>query len=82
MHEQGYFFWIFKREFGLTPVEYIVREQLAEAKRLRRHPLASVAAVCLRAGFDNLSYFQALFKKYEGLTPGAYKKQHTLWLRG
>ena len=69
------FFRVFKREFGLTPVEYIVRERLAEAKRLLRQPLASVAEVCLRAGFNNLSYFQALFKKHEGITPGAYKKQ-------
>ncbi|MVN77947.1 helix-turn-helix domain-containing protein [Hymenobacter sp. HMF4947] len=68
------FFRVFKREFGLTPVEYIVRERLAEAKRLLRHPLANVAEVCLRAGFNNLSYFQALFKKHEGVTPGAYKK--------
>jgi AraC-like DNA-binding protein len=72
------FFRLFKREFGLTPVEYIVRERLAEAKRLLCHPLANVADVCLRAGFNNLSYFQALFKKYEGLTPGAYKKQQAL----
>jgi len=69
------FFRMFKREFGLTPVEHIVRERLAEAKRLLRQPLASVAEVCLRAGFNNLSYFQALFKKHEGVTPGMYKKQ-------
>ena len=69
------FFRVFKREFGLTPVEFIIRERLAEAKRLLRHPLASVAEVCLRAGFNNLSYFQALFKRYEGVTPGAYRKQ-------
>ncbi|GAC1371682.1 MAG: AraC family transcriptional regulator [Hymenobacter sp.] len=68
------FFRVFKREFGLTPVEFIIRERLGEAKRLLRHPLASVAEVCLRAGFNNLSYFQALFKKHEGVTPGAYKK--------
>jgi AraC-like DNA-binding protein len=68
------FFRVFKREFGLTPVEYIVRERLAEAKRLLRQPLMTVADVCMRAGFNNLSYFQALFKKHEGMTPGAYKK--------
>ena len=34
------FFRVFKREFGLTPVEFIIRERLAEAKRLLRHPLA------------------------------------------
>jgi len=69
------FFRVFKREFGLTPVEYIVRERLAEAKRLLRQPLTTVAEVSMRAGFNNSSYFQALFKKHEGLTPGAYKKQ-------
>ncbi len=69
------FFRVFKREFGLTPVEYIIRERLGEAKRLLRQPLANVADVCLRAGFNNLSHFQSLFKKYEGVTPGAYKKQ-------
>ena len=69
------FFRVFKREFGLTPVEFIIRERLGEAKRLLRHPLATVAEVCLRAGFNNLSYFQALFKKHEGVTPGAYRKE-------
>ena len=69
------FFRVFKREFGITPVEFIIRERLGEAKRLLRHPLASVADVCLRAGFNNLSYFQSLFKKHEGVTPGAYKRQ-------
>ena len=69
------FFRVFKREFGITPVEFIIRERLGEAKRLLRHPLASVAEVCLRAGFNNLSYFQSLFKKHEGVTPGAYKRQ-------
>ena len=68
------FFRVFKREFGITPVEFIIRERLGEAKRLLRHPMASVAEVCLRAGFNNLSYFQSLFKKHEGMTPGAYKK--------
>ena len=69
------FFRVFKREFGLTPVEFIIKERLSEAKRLLRHPLTTVAEVCLRAGFNNLSYFQSLFKKYEGVTPGAYKRQ-------
>nr|WP_262923056.1 AraC family transcriptional regulator [Hymenobacter cellulosilyticus] len=72
------FFRLFKREFGLTPVEYIIQERLAEAKRLLRNPVATVADVCFRAGFNNPAYFQTIFKKYEGITPGLYKKQCSL----
>ncbi|TGE23370.1 helix-turn-helix transcriptional regulator [Hymenobacter metallicola] len=69
------FFRLFKREFGLTPVEYIIQERIAEAKRLLRNPVVTVADVCFRAGFNNTAYFQTIFKKYEGITPGLYKKQ-------
>ncbi|AHJ96271.1 AraC family transcriptional regulator [Hymenobacter swuensis] len=69
------FFRVFKRELGLTPVEFIIQERIAEAKRLLRNPLSKVADVCFRAGFNNTAYFQKLFKQYEGVTPGMYKRQ-------
>lgn len=70
------FFRVFKRELGLSPVEYITHERLSEAKRLLKNPLTTVADVCFRAGFNNTAYFQKLFKQYEGITPGLYKKQY------
>ncbi|UOR04075.1 AraC family transcriptional regulator [Hymenobacter aerilatus] len=69
------FFRVFRQELGITPVEYINQERLAEAKRLLRQPLTSVADVCYRVGFTSTAYFQRLFKQAEGLTPGAYRKR-------
>lgn len=69
------FFRVFKRELGLTPVEFIIQERISEAKRLLRNPLSTVADVCFRAGFNNTAYFQKLFKHYEGITPGVYRRQ-------
>lgn len=69
------FFHLFKHEFGLTPLEFVIQERLHEAKRLLRNPLATVADVCFRTGFNDPNYFQKLFKKYEGIMPGLYRKQ-------
>ncbi|GAB2790494.1 AraC-like DNA-binding protein [Hymenobacter luteus] len=57
-------------------MEYIIQERLAEAKRLRRSLLVTVADVCYRAGFPNTSYSPKLFKQYQGVTPDLYKRPY------
>jgi AraC-like DNA-binding protein len=69
------FFRYFKREFGLTPVEFIIQERLREAKKHLADPLVPIAEVCFRAGFANPNYFFRLFRKYEGTTPKAFRAQ-------
>ncbi|MBE0343119.1 AraC family transcriptional regulator, partial [Paenibacillus sp. 28ISP30-2] len=32
--------------------------------------------IALEVGFDNLSYFIATFKKWNGMTPSQFRKQH------
>jgi hypothetical protein len=47
-------------------------------ERIRKRPPSGISSEKLAPRpfpTNNLSYFQAFFKKHEGLMPGAYKKQ-------
>jgi AraC-like DNA-binding protein len=68
------FFRHFKRELGLTPVEFIIQERIRQAKKHLADPLVSIAEACYRVGFSNPNYFFRLFKKYEGITPKAFRE--------
>ena len=69
-----HFFRNFKREFGISPVEFIIRERLKAAKKYLSDPLLSITEACSRAGFNNLNYFSTLFKKHEGISPKNYRQ--------
>ncbi|MFC0181377.1 AraC family transcriptional regulator [Pseudarcicella hirudinis] len=74
------FFRQFKKEFGLTPIDYINQERLYFAKKILADPRQSIADACFKAGFNNLNYFFILFKKQEGITPNTFKRnilEHT-----
>lgn len=68
---------LFKRALQMTPFEYLMKYRIYEAaKRISDtdHKNTSMAALALAAGFNNISYFNKLFKKYMGCTPTQYKK--------
>lgn len=67
-----YFCRFFREMTQKTPVEYLNYyrvECAAEQLLLTREP---VTAVALRCGFNDLSYFIRVFKRYKGVTPKAY----------
>ncbi|MBC7534497.1 MAG: helix-turn-helix domain-containing protein [Ferruginibacter sp.] len=68
------FFQNFKVEFGIPPLEYLLRERIDQAKRLMADPAISITEVCYQSGFNNPNYFIKLFKRFEGLTPAEYRK--------
>jgi AraC-like DNA-binding protein len=67
------FFKWFKEQFGITPLEYINRERIKLAKQLLSDKRNSITTVSLQCGFSDVNYFVRLFKKTEGITPGAYQ---------
>lgn len=69
------FFRAFRDSFGLSPVEFIIRERISLARRLLTNPALTVLEVSERVGFANPHYFSRLFKTLEGITPKSYREQ-------
>lgn len=67
------FYRFFKRELGMTPVEFIMKEKVKCAKKLLKNPSIQINEVCYLSGFENANYFSRLFKKQEGITPKQYQ---------
>ena len=54
-------------------IEYLNDYRLTMAERLLRSSDLSVLEVAEQSGFDNLSYFNRIFKKKYGNSPGKYR---------
>jgi AraC-like DNA-binding protein len=64
----------FKRELGITPVEFINLERIKMAKRLLKDQHLHIKHVSFEVGFDDCNYFIRIFKHYEGITPKQYQQ--------
>lgn len=64
----------FKKELGITPVEFIAQEKIKMAKTLLSEPNIHINEVSYELGYEDSNYFIRLFKKHEGITPKQYQK--------
>lgn len=66
---------LFKKEMGVTPLEYMTRLRMKKAETMltamwtREYSMAEIAGLC---GYGNPLYFSRVFKKYFGCSPTAF----------
>lgn len=70
----NYFHRIFKKNFGVTPFNYMQRLRMELAIRLLTTTAKSVKEVAFESGYINEYYFYRQFKNYCGYSPGKLKE--------
>ena len=66
---------IIKQQMGISYKEYLTGLRMDAAKKMLREEDASVADVCQRIGYTNVSHFIKVFQKSEGITPARYRDE-------
>ncbi|MBS6062988.1 MAG: helix-turn-helix transcriptional regulator [Peptostreptococcaceae bacterium] len=64
----------FKKLYGVMPIEYIIEKRYLSAKDLLLNSNYSMQEISSIVGFNSQSYFNQLFKKKAGITPGKFRK--------
>jgi two-component system, response regulator YesN len=70
----SYLSYRFKNEVGVTITEFINKKRIEESKYFLLHTETSISDIALLFRFCNQSYYTALFKKYNGLTPKVFRQ--------
>lgn len=73
---------LFKKVTGDSFISYLNTFRITEAQKLLiTHRHLSVIEIGRRVGYENKHYFNKVFKKYTGTTPGAYREDHEILQR-
>jgi len=64
----------FRREVGVTPIEYLNRYRIRQSKALLGMGDRNITEVALEVGFADSNYFSRIFRREEGVSPTAYQR--------
>ena len=69
----------FKKEYGLSPINYMISKRIEESKYLLAETDLSMSQIAQLLGFSSLSYFSQVFHRTQGTSPKEYRQnQKTL----
>ena len=65
----------FKKAYGITIANYIIAKRITYAKELLRFSDMQIDEIGRLCGIEDSSYFNKLFRKFEGMTASNYRKK-------
>ena len=66
----------FRREFGVSPINYLISRRIEESRFLLRETDHTLTLISQMLGFSSLSYFSQCFRRVEGISPMEYRKRN------
>lgn len=63
----------FKREYGISPINYMISRRIEESKYLLAETDLSLSQIAQLLGFSSLSYFSQVFHRSQGISPKEYR---------
>jgi AraC-like DNA-binding protein len=69
-----YLTYCVRREVGMTPISYLNRYRVNQAKILLRESEKSVTEIAMTVGFSDSSYFARVFRRQMGVSPDVYRR--------
>ena len=64
----------FKREYGTSPINYLITKRIEESKYLLAETDLSMSQIAQLLGFSSLSYFSQVFRKTQAVSPMEYRQ--------
>lgn len=72
-YSESHFCRCFKKVMGYSPFHYLNRYRVVKAAERLVNTGESITAIALACGFDDISYFNRVFRKYMSMAPGEYR---------
>lgn len=66
----------FRREFGTSPISYLISRRIEESRFLLRETDHTLSLIAQILGFSSLSYFSQCFRRVEGISPMEYRRRN------
>jgi AraC-like DNA-binding protein/mannose-6-phosphate isomerase-like protein (cupin superfamily) len=64
----------FKREYGVSPINYMISRRIDESKYLLAETDLSLSQIAQLLGFSSLSYFSQVFHRTQSISPKEYRQ--------
>lgn len=64
----------FRQELGITPIHYLQRYRINQAKRLLKESNQTITEIAFNVGFSDSSYFSRIFRREIGMSPEIFRQ--------
>ncbi|MEO2205132.1 helix-turn-helix domain-containing protein [Paenibacillus pabuli] len=68
---------IFRSHYQMTPITYMLTLRLERACSLLKHSSLTITQISYECGFNDSNYFTRQFRKAYGVSPKAYRQDHS-----